>query len=160
MTVGRLAAALGKGLVAGLAGTAAMTISSTAEMKLRKRPASSTPAKVAGKVLGVQPVGEAEKARFSNLAHWGYGVTWGLARGLLDAAGLKGKSGTLAHLTLVWGTELIMLPALKVSPPVTEWGAKEVAIDLLHHSVYATATGLAYEELDREDRGQTPAGSN
>jgi hypothetical protein len=42
-----------------------------------------------------------------------------------------------------------MLPALKVTPPLTEWGLKEVAIDVLHHLVYAGATGTAYSLLDR-----------
>jgi hypothetical protein len=42
-----------------------------------------------------------------------------------------------------------MLPALGVAPPLTEWGAKEAAIDALHHLVYAGATGMAYSLLDR-----------
>ena len=43
----------------------------------------------------------------------------------------------------------MMLPALGVTPPLTEWGAKEVAIDALHHLVYAGATGVAYSLLER-----------
>jgi hypothetical protein len=39
-----------------------MTLSSTIEMKLRGRPASSTPAQAAAKVLGVEIVGEEAKA--------------------------------------------------------------------------------------------------
>jgi hypothetical protein len=31
----------------------------------------------------------------------------------------------------------------------TKWGAKEVGIDAFHHLVYAGATGVAYEQLDR-----------
>jgi hypothetical protein len=38
-----------------------------------------------------------------------------------------------------------MLPALDVAPPFVFWARREVAIDLLHHAVYAIATGLAYE---------------
>jgi hypothetical protein len=34
-----------------------------------------------------------------------------------------------------------------VAPPAIFWGATEVAIDALHHTVYALATGLAYEML-------------
>jgi hypothetical protein len=41
-----------------------------------------------------------------------------------------------------------MLPALGVAPPITRWSKEEVAIDLFHHVVYATATGIAYELLD------------
>jgi len=42
-----------------------------------------------------------------------------------------------------------MLPALRVTPPITEWGVQEVVIDALHHLVYAGATGIAYSLLDR-----------
>jgi hypothetical protein len=72
--LGNVAAAFGKGIFAGVAGTAAMTLSSTIEMKVRGRPASSTPAQAAAKVLGVEPVDEKAKARFSNIVHWGYGT--------------------------------------------------------------------------------------
>jgi hypothetical protein len=149
MRLGDVAAAVGKGLFAGAAGTAAMTVSSTLEMKLRGRPASSTPALAAQKVLGVQPVDEAAEARFSNLVHWGYGTAWGGVRGLIAAAGLTGPAATVAHLAAVWGSEQVMLPALDVVPPLTEWGAQEVAIDAFHHLVYAAATGAAYSLLDR-----------
>src|ERR671917_1314957 len=147
--LGDVAAAFGKGIFAGVAGTAAMTLSSTIEMKVRGRPASSTPAQAAAKVLGVEPVDEEAEARFSNLVHWGYGTAWGGARGLIAAAGLGGPAATAAHLAAVWGSEQVMLPALDVAPPLTEWGAQEVAIDAFHHLVYAAATGAAYSLLDR-----------
>jgi hypothetical protein len=149
MKLGDVAAAVGKGLFAGVAGTAAMTASSTIEMKLRGRGASTTPARAASKVLGVEPKDEASEARFSNVVHWGYGTVWGAPRGLLAAAGLSGPAATAAHLAAVWGSEQVMLPALGVTPSLTEWGAKEVAIDAFHHLVYATATGVAYSFLDR-----------
>jgi hypothetical protein len=149
MKLGDVAAAVGKGLFAGVAGTAAMTASSTVEMKLRGRGASTTPARAASKVLGVEPRDEVSEACFSNVVHWGYGTMWGAPRGLLAAAGLSGPAATAAHLAAVWGSEQVMLPALGVTPPLTEWGAKEVAIDAFHHLVYATATGVAYSFLDR-----------
>jgi hypothetical protein len=143
--LGNVAAAFGKGIFAGVAGTAAMTLSSTLEMRLRGRPASSTPAQAAARVLGVEPVDE---ARFSTFVHWGYGTAWGGVRGLIGAAGLSGPAATAAHLGAVWGSEQVMLPTLGVAPPLTEWGAKEAAIDALHHLVYAGATGVAYSLLD------------
>ena len=149
MKLGNVAAAVGKGLFAGVAGTVAMTASSTIEMKLRGRPASSAPATAAAKVLGVEPKGQSEEARFASIVHWGYGTSWGAVRGLIGAAGLRGVRANAAHLGAVWGTEQAMLPALGVAPPFWEWGAKEVAIDAIHHLVYAGATGAAYALLDR-----------
>jgi hypothetical protein len=149
MSIGDIAANVGKGLFAGVAGTAVMTVSSTLEMKLSGRGASQTPAEAAEKVLKVEPEDEGAEAQFSNLVHWGYGTGWGAVRGLLASAGLSGPVATAAHLGLVWGAEQIVLPALDVSAPVFKYGSKATATDLLHHVVYATATGLAYSYLDR-----------
>jgi hypothetical protein len=71
---GQVAAAAGVGLAAGLAGTAAMTVSSTIEMKIRGRAGSSAPADAAGKLLGVRPAAKKESKRFGALVHWAYGT--------------------------------------------------------------------------------------
>ncbi len=147
MKSGDLAAALGKGLVAGCVGTAAMTVSSTIEAKLRSREGSTAPADAAAKVLGIEPVGEKEKARFSTLVHWSYGTGWGALRGVFGAVGIPVPG--LVHYGSVWGSELVMLPALEVAPPLKEWEPVEIAIDALHHAVYAAATSIAFRFLDR-----------
>ncbi len=144
----RFACEIGKGLFAGLAGTVAMTVSSTIEMKATGRKSSDAPAQAAGNVLGVSPVGEDEKKRFSNLVHWGYGTSWGAIRGVIGAAGLSGAPAAATFWGAVWGAELVMLPALGVAPPATEWGAKELGVDAWHHAVYAGVTSAVYEALD------------
>lgn len=149
MTMGDVAGLVGRGLFAGAIGTAAMTVSSTAEMKRRGREGSTAPADAAAKVLGVEPTGDAEKARFSTVVHWAYGTGWGAVRGLVAAAGVRNPAAGFLHLGLVWGSELVMLPALEVVPPVKQWGTKELAIDAFHHTVYATATSLAFAVLAR-----------
>lgn len=153
-----VASAAGVGAVAGLAGTAAMTISSTIESRLRHREPSDTPAEAAGTVLGVAPKDEKGKARFSTFTHWAYGTGWGTVRGLLDVAGLHGPSAAAAHLGAIWGGEQIVLPATGTSTPAWRWPRMEVGIDLLHHSVYAAVTSAVYELLDphRRDRHRHP----
>ena len=141
--------AVGKGIVAGAIGTAAMTVSSTLEAKLRGREPSTAPADAAGKVLGVQPTSEEDKARFSNLVHWGYGTGLGAVRGLVALAGLSGPRAAAAHLAAIWSAEQVMLPALDVAPPLWTWGPTEIGIDAFHHAVYAAATSAAYAALDR-----------
>src|SRR3982751_4432655 len=94
-----LTAEIGRGLLSGLLGTAVMTVSSTLEMKLRKRAPSSTPAKAAQKLLGVEPRDERAAQRLSNLVHFAYGTAWGLARALLGVVGIRGRlAAPLAHL--------------------------------------------------------------
>ena len=147
-TAEKVANSIGKGLVAGFAGTAAMTVSSTLEAKLRGRAPSSAPARATAKVLGIKSFEDAvAQARFNDLSHWGYGTGWGIVRGLLDAAGLPPRKATAAHGAAVWGSAQVALPALDVAPPSVFWPKEEVAIDALHHTVYAVATGIAYELL-------------
>jgi len=142
------AEAVGRGLLAGLAGTGAMTVSSTIEMKLRSRKGSTAPADATAKVLGIDGFSDdASKARFGTLVHWGYGTGWGVVRATLSLAGLPPAKATAAHFAAIWGNEAAMLPALDVAPPFWTWGAKEVAIDVWHHVVYAVATGVAYDAL-------------
>jgi hypothetical protein len=147
-----LASNVGKGLLAGLVGTAAMTLSSSLEARLRGRAASSAPARATAKVLGIKEFeDDIAAARFNDLSHWGYGTMWGAVRGLLATSGLSPRAATAAHGAAVWGSAAVTLPALEVAPPVVFWGKKEVAIDLWHHAVYATATGLAYGLIDGRD---------
>jgi hypothetical protein len=141
---------IGRGLVAGLAGTAAMTLSSSLEARLRQRAASSAPARATAKVLGISGFEDARaQARFNDLAHWGYGTGWGVVRGLLAAAGLSPRAATVAHGAAIYGAAQVTLPALDVAPPAIFWPRREIAIDAFHHAVYATATGLAYQLVDR-----------
>jgi hypothetical protein len=144
----KLASGIGKGLVAGLAGTAAMTASSTLEARLRHRTPSSAPARATAKALGIASFeNEIAEARFNDLSHWGYGTGWGVVRGLLSAAGLPPRAATLAHGAAVWGSAQVALPALDIAPPAIFWAPREIAIDAFHHTVYAVATGIAYELL-------------
>jgi hypothetical protein len=147
-TAQKVASSIGKGLMAGFAGTAAMTISSTLEAKLRGREASTAPARAMAKVLGIASFEDAvAEARFNDLSHWGYGTGWGVVHGLLDAAGVPPRKATAAHGAAVWGSAQVTLPALDIAPPAVFWPKQEIAIDAFHHTVYAVATGLAYELL-------------
>jgi hypothetical protein len=146
----KLARAIGNGVVSGFAATAAMTLSSTVEAKLRGRAFSDAPARATAKMLGIKEFEDARaKARFSDLAHWGYGTSWGIARALMREFGLGPTKATPAHFAAVWGSALVMLPALEVAPPMVFWRKREIAIDVFHHAVYAAAAGLAYERLSR-----------
>jgi hypothetical protein len=141
-----LATAIGDGLVAGFLGTAAMTVSSTLEARLRGRVPSTAPARATAKALGITAFeNDIARARWNDLSHWGYGTGWGVLRGLLGATRLPAARATAAHGAAIWGSAAVTLPALEVAPPFVFWGREEIAIDVLHHAVYALATGAAYE---------------
>ena len=148
-----LASAIGKGLVAGFAGTAAMTVSSTLEAKLRGRAPSSAPARATTKVLGIKEFEDARAAaRFNDLSHWGYGTGWGVLRGLLAATGMRPKAATALHGAAIYGAAQVTLPALEIAPPAVFWPKQEIAIDAFHHAVYAAATGAAYQLIENGRR--------
>lgn len=146
MPLGETAAAVGKGLLAGMAGTVAMIASSSIEARLRGRSASTSDG--AGQMLGIGSRGVEGQARFSNIVHWGDGASWGAVRGLLHAGGIDGARATALHFAAVWGSGQIMLRILDIAPPPWKSPPEEVAVDALHHAVYTLATGFAFASLD------------
>lgn len=144
---GKIAFAIGKGIISGLAGTAAITLSQMIEMKATGREPSDTPAKAVNKVLDVKATDKEHRPKFVQEIHWTYGTLWGLARGVLDLVGVKGAPATMAHYGAVWGTALIMLPSINVTPPLKKWGGKEIAKDGFHHMVYASMAGVVYDAI-------------
>ena len=137
------------GAIAGFAGTAAMTLFQLIEMRLKDRKASDAPLKAVEKITGVEVVGRESRERATTAIHWAYGTAWGVARGLLQHAGLSAPAATAAHTALVWGSALVMLPALKLAPPIAAWDPETFATDTAMHMTYGFATGIAYESLER-----------
>ena len=141
-----LSTSIGRGLVAGFAGTSAMTVSSTLEARLRGRAPSRAPARATAKMLGIESFeDDIAQARFNDLSHWAYGTSWGIVRGLLGATGMTAAKATAAHGAAIYGAAQVTLPALEIAPPSIFWPKEEIAIDAFHHAVYAVATALAYE---------------
>jgi hypothetical protein len=168
--------ALGKGLIAGFAGTVAITISQMIEMQITQRSNSNAPVIVAGKALGVEPRGkadqekekaqedreeasdevqqkvEANEQKFTQIMHFSYGTGWGVFRGALDLAGVHGPLADLFQFSAIWGAAQVMLPAAAGTPPITEWSPKQIAIDVMHHAVYACAVGLTYDAMRKAEK--------
>jgi len=145
---GEVAGAIGKGLIAGVAGTAAITLSQMIEMKITKRQPSEAPVKVAGQIMDIRPASKGVKQKVSQEIHWAYGISWGVARGIVSLTGAKGLPAALIHFAAIWGTSMIILPKYKAAPPVTEESPKAVAIDGMHHAFYSLAAGLAFDALE------------
>jgi hypothetical protein len=143
----QVATNIGKGIVAGLAGTLAISISQMIEMRISRRKPSTAPADAAGKVLGVRARDEVGKARFGNAVHWAYGTAWGLVRAGLGGARRSRFWAPLVHLAAVQAVAMLMLPALKVAPPETKWGAGEISKEVLHHTMYASVADATYRAL-------------
>jgi hypothetical protein len=147
--VGAVSRNVGRGIFAGLAGTAAMTAAQRVEMRLRGRPGSTAPGDLVAGVLGVEPKGEAERQRFSEIVHWTWGTGWGVLRGLLAASGLRGIPVALTHYTIVVSADFYLLTSGGVAPLPWRWTRQELLVELLHKGVLVTTTHVAYQLLDQ-----------
>ena len=148
MRLGDLAAGAGRGMAAGLVGTAAITASMTLEGKLRHKAEPTAAGEAVERILNVKPAGEDERLRLSRLVHWMYGTAWGAIRGVLGQARVPDPWATALHYGAVSATAMVMPPAIGVMPPPKELPAREMATSALHHLVYALAVTAAWRALD------------
>jgi uncharacterized membrane protein YagU involved in acid resistance len=142
-----LANRIGRGLLAGLAGTMAISLSQMIDMKLSKRLPSTTPADAVDKVFGAEQKNQEDTKKLAGIVHWLYGSSWGLVRALLSYLGIRKKAGTLAEFVAITFAAFKMLPSLKVAPPVKEWENKEIIKEVLHHAVYSFVSGVVYDSI-------------
>ena len=147
MEAREVAVALGRGAVAGVVGTAAMTVSERIEMRLTGRESSNVPAQVAERLTGFEPDTAAGEERLSQGVHWGHGVLMGAVRGAIGLTGARGASATALHYGVLWGGDAALYRALGIAPPPWAWEGSALATDLLHKGVHAAVTGVVYERL-------------
>ena len=138
---------LTKGALAGLIGTAAMTAAQMAEMRLTGREPSLVPGRVASKLLGLEPKGDAALSRISIGMHWAHGITIGTLRALLARTGLRGPGAAAAHFALMWSGDVMLYKTLGIAPWPWQWTPAELAPDVLHKGIYAAATSATYDRL-------------
>ncbi len=85
---------MGRGLVAGLVGVAAMTAAEKLEQVFTRRPNSFVPAHTLERLLRLPHKPDTERLWLNWTMHWGQGVVLGAVRGLMAARGLRGPVGS------------------------------------------------------------------
>jgi hypothetical protein len=145
--------------VTGLAGMAAMALSTGLEMRLRGRASSGVPADVLARALEELPGAPAARAArrlrrdeplrraVSWAAPWPTALAAGGVREALAAAGLDEPEATAALFVLVCLPDLGLAPLAGAAEPPWRWGADELAISLAHHLAFALAAGAARSAL-------------
>lgn len=131
-------------LIAGAAGTAAMTASTAIEMRLRGRPASTAPVEAAERATGITLPSDDVRRALSWGAHVPFGIALAGARPLLARALASEDAAAAAFAALAWLPDLAVVPALGDAPPPWRWGAAELAISGVHHAAYAAAAEAAW----------------
>jgi len=148
MTTSSPLAAVARGMLAGTAGTIAMTLSQRLEMAASGREPSTVPGQVGAHLLpGRDPGSPSDVAGLNRPVHWAHGIGMGALRGALDSAGVHGPRATAAHFALLWAGDAALYQALGIADVPWRWGADELASDLLHKGVYAVVTGAVYDAL-------------
>ena len=144
-----LPAALGRGVLSGLAGTAVMTaFQKLVEMPLTGRGDSYAPADLAERVLPVQRHTEQGRARLNWAVHFAVGGMWGATYGLAAARGLRGARAVLTVFAGVYTADVLLNTALGLYAP-SRWSRRDWAVDLTDKFVQAAATGVLFETLLR-----------
>lgn len=143
-------AAAGRGVVAGLAGVAVMTLGEKVEQRLTRRPDSYVPARTLLTLLGRHPAEDAQPLVVNHVMHYGTGAVLGALRGLWAEIGLRGPAWSLAHAVVRLSTDQTLENATGVGAPPRTWPRQEHVVDLTHKLVYAAATGLVADRLVAE----------
>jgi hypothetical protein len=149
MRPGDMAHAIGKGLVAGAAGTVAITASRMLAQQLLHQEMPTAAAEAAEKLVGVEPKDEMSEAKLGMLTHFAYGSALGIPRALLARTHIKRWKADALHLAAVQSTAGAMLPTLHVGSAPSKTPPKQLGMDALHHAIYAVTTGAALRFLDR-----------
>ncbi len=153
-----LAVNVGRGALAGVAGSVVMTaFQKLVEMPISEREDSYAPAELAQKLLPVRPQSAAGRWWLNYAAHTALGAMWGAAYGVAAHRGLRGARGAAATFAAIYAQDLVMIPALGLGKP-SEWSRKDWTIDVLDKVVVIAATGALFDRVLGPRATGTPAG--
>jgi len=153
-----------RGVVAGLAGTAAMTVAQLAAARLRDEPARTrvprawseapAPAQVAKQAADAvgrgSHVTKQDVPRLTGAVHWSYGTGLGVLYALaVRALRPTPLLGGLGFGIGVWSAAYVQLVPLGIYEPPWRYPLDELALDLSYHLVYGAATAGAFAVVDR-----------
>jgi hypothetical protein len=140
---------VGRGVVAGIAGTAVMTaFQKFIEMPITGREESFAPANFAEKLLPIKPENDKERQRLNLVTHFALGALWGTAFGLAGRAGVHGQKAVAVVFTTVYTGDVLINTALGLYEP-SSWSKTDLAVDIIDKLVQAEATGAIFDRLDR-----------
>ena len=148
---------VGRGVVAGLAGTVVMTaFQKLVEMPLTGRDDSYAPAEFAEKALSLHPRGARSRKRLNYATHLALGTLWGAAYGVAAHNGLRGQRGVAAVFATVYTGDVGLNTALGLYEP-SSWSGRDWAIDIVDKLVQAQATAVIFDQLVAPADGSAPA---
>ncbi len=144
---------LGRGVVAGVAGTAVMSaFQKLVEMPITGREESFAPANFAAKILPIEPKNEQERQRLNWVTHFALGAMWGSAFGIAGRAGLHGQKAVAAVFAAVYTGDVLLNTALGLYEP-SSWTKRDLVVDVIDKLIQAEATGVIFDRISRSQSG-------
>jgi hypothetical protein len=142
-----------QGLVAGVVGTAAMTLGEKLEQLFTRRPNSYVPAHTLERLLGLPRKPDRMRVGLNHVMHWGQGILAGLIRGVMAARGVRGFFASFMFTGMRLTIDQSLENATKVGSPPWTWPLSEQIIDVMHKAVYAFTTGAIADRLITQRAG-------
>jgi len=138
---------IGRGILAGVAGTVVMTaFQKLIEMPITGRGASYAPADFAERALPVHPSTPQGRTQLNYVTHFALGGMWGTAYGIAATAGLRGQKAVNRVFAIVYTGDVILNTALGLYQP-TDWSAEDWIVDLVDKYVQAQAAGAIFDRF-------------
>jgi hypothetical protein len=138
---------MGTGLLAGLAGVAAMTAAEKVEQRFTGRPDSQVPGMVLARMRGRTPATGPGLQRRMWVNHVGMGTGVGVVRGLMAFAGLRGPWASAMFTVVRLTADQIVENWTGAGAPPWTWPRDELVIDLAGKAVYAFAAGVVADRI-------------
>jgi hypothetical protein len=143
-----------RSVLAGSAGTAALSLSYKLEHRLRPRlhgPAdyddSLVPGGIVVSILNLDHVTNREKAELGLALRWIYGSLFGAWHGLLRRRGLREPWATALFGATLMSATVTMFPLLGRTPPPWRWPRGYLASSIATHAAYACTVALVDDRL-------------
>jgi hypothetical protein len=137
-----------RSVVAGTAGTAAMTLAYALEHRLRRRVEGPldyddglVPGAIVANVMHLGAVSERTDAELGTALRWGYGSAFGLWHGILRRR-LGEPWASIAFGATLMSATFSLFPLLGKTPPPWRWAPDVLATSIGTHVVYVTAVAL------------------
>ncbi|MGA4965612.1 hypothetical protein [Streptomyces pseudogriseolus] len=148
--------ALWQGLIAGTAGGVVMTLGEKLERAVTGRPDSHVPARVLQRLSGLPEQPGRQPLPVNWAMHFGQAAALGVLRSVMAHAGLRGPLASAKFTVVRLTNDQILENATGVGAPPSTWPRKELAVDVLHKTVYAFVTGVVADALARRSSGRGP----
>ena len=138
-----------RSVLAGTAGTAALTLAYCTERRLRPLhdgpldyDDSLVPGQIVASIMRLPELTTREYQHLGTALRWSYGSVFGLTHGLLRRQIGEPAAGAVFGAALV-GVTLLLFPLLGDTPPPWRWPADVIATCLATHATYAfTVVGV------------------